>query len=290
MDTKQLTEQAKVDTIQAPQRSVTQSNFQQIKTWLTKGSTRDGFMEVLGEKHAPRFIQTILLLMRDPKASSLNKCDPRTVVRSAMVSACTGLSIDPNLSQSALIPYKDQCTFQIMNRGLQQLAFRTGTMAAFNTTRVYDGDILAHNPFTGQYLYNNDPHDKEILTGYMAYMKMLTGFEKFCYMTLDELNDWGRQYSQSFGRKNKYGDWSSMWQSNSEVMYLKTVSKRLLREGAIIDPYSTNAMNQLATAIKFDCGTPTEDEVKYETGVYYPDSQTEEDAIKSKVESMDDNT
>lgn len=144
-----MTEQAKAVTIQAPQKSVTQSNFQQIKSWLTKGSTRDQFMDVLGEKFAPRFMQTILLLMRDPAAAALNKCDPRTVVRSAMVSACTGLSIDPNLSQSALIPYGDRCTFQVMNRGLQQLAFRTGTMATFNTAKVYEGDILSHNPFTG---------------------------------------------------------------------------------------------------------------------------------------------
>ena len=277
-----MTEKAKSATIQAPQQSVTQSNFQQVKTWLTKGSTRDQFMEVLGEKFAPRFMQTILLLMRDPAAAALNKCDPRTVVRSAMVSACTGLSIDPNLSQSALIPYGDRCTFQVMNRGLQQLAFRTGTMATFNTAKVYEGDILSHNPFTGEYVYNDTPHDRTILQGYMAYIRQLTGFEKYCFMTIEELMNWGERYSKSFRSK------TGMWQTNPEVMCHKTVSKRILREGAIIDPYSTTAMNKLATAIKFDCGTPLGDEIEYETSVEYPDGQTDEEAMIARVQNAED--
>lgn len=276
-----MTEQAKAVTIQAPQKSVTQSNFQQIKSWLTKGSTRDQFMDVLGEKFAPRFMQTILLLMRDPAAAALNKCDPRTVVRSAMVSACTGLSIDPNLSQSALIPYGDRCTFQVMNRGLQQLAFRTGTMATFNTAKVYEGDILSHNPFTGEYKYNDGPHEREILQGYIAYIRQLTGFEKYCYMTIEELMAWGQRYSKSFNKP------TGMWRTNPEVMYHKTVSKRVLREGAIIDPYSTTAMNQLATAIKFDNGTPMSDNIEYETAVEYPDGQTEDEAMIARVENAE---
>lgn len=284
---KEKTEEAKQATIQTAAASVTQTNFQQVKSWLTRGSTRDGFMEVLGEKYAPRFMQTILLLMRAPAAAALNKCDPKTIVRSAMVSACTGLSIDPNLSQSALIPYNDQCTFQIMNRGLQQLTFRTGTVQAFNTTKVYQGDILAHNPFTGEYLYNDSPHERDVVDGYMAYIKHLTGFEKYCYMTIDELRAWGQRYSKSYNSKNKWGEWTGMWRTEFEIMALKTVSKRLLREGSILDPYSTNAMNQLATAIKFDCGTPRQDVVTYEAQVEYPDGQTADAAMQERVENAD---
>ena len=168
-----------------------------------------------------------------------------------------------------------------MNRGLQQLAFRTGTMATFNTAKVYEGDILSHNPFTGEYKYNDAPHEREILQGYIAYIRQLTGFEKYCYMTIEELMAWGQRYSKSFNKP------TGMWRTNPEVMYHKTVSKRVLREGAIIDPYSTTAMNQLATAIKFDNGTPMSDDVEYETAVEYPDGQTEAEAMIARVENAE---
>lgn len=283
MNNKELTANAKTATISTATASVTRSNYDTVKGWLSRGGMRDMFIEALGEQNAPRFMQTILMAMQNPLQSGLMKCDPATIVRSAMVAACTKLSIDPNLSQSALIPYKDQCTFQIMRRGLQQLGLRTGTISRLETARVYDGDILSHNPFTGEYMYNQEPHPRDILVGYMGYIKLLTGFEKYVYMTTEELQAWGQRYSKSYNAKNFRDEYTGMWRTSFDVMCDKTVAKRVIREGAIIDPFSSEPMTQLAMAMKFDGGTPQTDEITLETEIEYPDSQSEAEAVADKV-------
>lgn len=271
MSTKTITQDAKANTIQPANKSVSLTNYETVKKWLTKGSARDGFMEVLGEKYAPRFIQTVLLSMKNTAA--LQKCDPITIVRSAMVSAVTGLSIDGNFGQSALIPYKDQCTFQIMKRGLEQLALRTGTIQSFQEAIVYEGDILSHNPFTGEFVYNQEPHPREIAIGYMSYVKLLAGFEKYQYMTIEECQQWGRRYSSTFDNPR------GMWSTNFSIMAQKTVTKRLLKDGAIIDPYASEPMTQLSLGIKYDQATPTSDVIALHGEVEYPDAQTSDAVI-----------
>lgn len=283
MDNTTLTAQSKAVSIGTRTASVTRSNYDTVKSWLSKGGMRDMFIEALGEQNAPRFMQTILMAMQNPLQSGLMKCDPATIVRSAMVAACTKLSIDPNLSQSALIPYKDQCTFQIMRRGLQQLSLRTGTIHRLETAKVYEGDILSHNPFTGEYVYNQAPHERDILTGYMGYIRLLTGFEKYVYMTTEELQAWGQRYSKSYNSKNMRGDYIGMWRTSFDVMCDKTVAKRVIREGAILDPFSSEPMTQLTMAMKFDGGTPLKDEITLETPIEYPDGQSELEAMESKV-------
>lgn len=283
---KEVTAQSKAATIQSSTSSVTLSNYDTVKKWLNKGGMRDMFFAALGEQNAPRFMQTILMAMQNPAQAGLMKCDPKTIVRSAMVAACTKLSIDPNLSQSALIPYKDQCTFQIMRRGLQQLTLRTGTVSHLQTARVYEGDIASHNPFTGEFVYNQEPHDRDILVGYMAYLRLLTGFEKYVYMTVEELREWGQRYSKSYNSKDKYGNWSGMWRTSFDVMCDKTVGKRVVREGGIIDPYSSEPMTQLAMGMKFDGATPVGDDmVTIESEAVYPDGQTADEAMTARVEA-----
>lgn len=274
---KSIVSASKEASVQSPEKSMTVKNYTQVRTWLGKGSVRDQFMAVMGEEHAPRFMQALLLLMKNPNYTALNKCDPHSIVRSAMVSATIGLSIDPNLSQSALIPYKDQCTFQVMRRGLQQLTYRTGTVAALNTAKVYAGDIKSFNPFTGEYVYNEEPHERVVLEGWIGYIKQSNGFEKYLYMSIDDLKAWGRRYSKSFN----YG----MWQTNFEIMCDKTIAKRVIREGGIIDPYSTTPMNQLALAMKFDHGVPKSLDLSVDSEAEYPDAGSSYEEVEINTQT-----
>lgn len=258
--------------------AVTQSNYQKIQSWFKKGSTRDAFMQVCGETYGPRFMQSVLAVMSIGQGVSLRKCDPLSVVRSAMVSAYTGLTIDPNLGQSALVPYGDQCTFQIMRRGLQQLTLRTGTVAKLNEAKVYDGDIGSYNPFTGDIQFNFEDHPRDLLVGFVSYIKLLTGFEKFEYWTVEQCQKHGMRYSKSYHNPKGF------WRQNFDVMAQKTVTKSLLRNGSILNPYSTEAMTQLAVGLKFDQGTPQSIEITPETAADYPDGQSYEESIINREE------
>lgn len=268
-DNKTLTAASKEATIQTTTASMGVSTYQQVKQWLTKGSTFDAFMGVCGEEYGRRFMQSVLTVMKTPRYAALNKCAPDTIVQSAMVAAYTGLSIDPNLGQSALIPYGGQCTFQIMKRGLEQLALRSGVVKTFNTAKVFEGDIASFNPFTGEYVYNQEPHERNVGVGFISYIKLLSGFEKFVYMTNDECRAHGQRYSKSFR--------TGLWSTDFDVMASKTVAKRLLIDNSILDP-SAQAGNMIATALKFDMGTPKS--LDLNDGADYPDGQSYEEFVE----------
>lgn len=267
-DNKQITEVSKKTSMQTSTASMGTSSYQQVKQWLTKGATCDAFMAVCGEEYGRRFMQSVLTIMKTPRYAALNRCAPETIVQSAMVAAYTGLSIDPNLGQSALIPYGTQCTFQIMKRGLEQLALRSGLVQTFNTAKVFEGDIASFNPFTGEYVYNQEPHERTVGIGFISYIKLLSGFEKYVYMTNEECRAHGQRYSKSFA--------TGLWTSDFDIMATKTVAKRLLIDNSILDP-SVKAGSLLTTALKFDMGTPKSLDMDGEAD--YPDGQTYEEYV-----------
>lgn len=274
MDNKELTATSKVATMQNASQSMTKTNYDTIKGWLAKGSICDQFMTVCGDEYGRRFMQTILSIMKNPQYAQLNRCEPATIVQSAMVAACTGLSLDPNLSQSALIPYGDRCTFQIMKRGLQQLAMRSGMVKTFNVAKVYEGDFAVCNPLKGEYEYNAEPHAREIAIGFISYIKHVGGFEKFEYWTLEQIRAHGARYSKTF----KYSN--GLWQTSFDMMAEKTVMKKNLKESAILDP-SMTACRAMELALKFDEGTPKSLDLEE---VEYPDAQTYEEYIETKID------
>jgi len=62
--------------------------------------------------------------------------------------------------------------------------------------------------------------------GYAAYFKLLNGFEKTVYFTVEQLNKHGLKFSQTF--KKGYG----LWKEDFEGMAIKTVLKLLLSKFA----------------------------------------------------------
>lgn len=280
---KQATTEAMQASINTPVQSVSKNNYQTVKGWLDKGTMRDNFFGVLGEQYAPAFMQTILLAMKAPTATALNKCDPATILRSAMVAATCGLTIDSNFSQSALIPYGDQCTFQVMKNGLEQLSMRTGMVRTFNCAEVYEGDIAEVNPFTGEMRYNQEPHSRDILIGYVAYIELINGFKRFTYMTCEEMKAHCLRYSKAYATAEKYGRFDSWWHKNPKVMGLKTVQKKSLKSGSILDPSATTQRN-LILALKYDQSTPqTEMPTLLGTDdAIYPDALTAEESTTLK--------
>ena len=64
------------------------------------------------------------------------------------------------------------------------------------------------------------------IIGYAAYFKLLNGFEKTLYMTVEDLKKHGTKFSQTF----KKG--SGLWKDDFESMAIKTVIKLLLSKYA----------------------------------------------------------
>ena len=186
-----------------------------VKSLLATPSIKARFEEVLGKRSAA-FMSSIVSAVSSNK--QLLECEPMSVISSAMIAASMDLPINASLGFAYIVPYKGVAQFQIGYKGLIQLALRTGKYKTLNVTEILDGQIKKHNPFTGEMEFSvASTSDKKV--GYLLYFKLTNGFEKFFYMTAEEITDHGKRYSASF--KKGWG----LWVDDFDAMALKTVAK-----------------------------------------------------------------
>lgn len=189
--------------------------------------------QVLGEKKE-QFVTSCISLVR--QNATLQECDPTSVITAAMSAACLNLSTDPNLGESYVIPYGNQCTFQIGYLGFIQLALQTGQFARLNVTDVREGEIKFDRLSGDATMVDIEDRETKPIVGYAAYMRLVNGFEKTLYMTVDELKQHGQKYSKS----------GKLWQSDFDKMAQKTVLKMLLRK------FAPKSFQKINNAIAYD--------------------------------------
>lgn len=186
--------------------------------------------------------------------SLLTKAEPQTILSASLLAAAINLPITQGLGQAAIVPFYNSKTgrmeaqFQIMTRGYIQLAQRTGRIARLTVNAVKEGEIEV-NRFTDEYKFHQPTSEKVV--GYLAYLRLIDGFEKFLFMSIDELNIHAQKYSQT--AKKGFG----LWVDNFNAMAEKTVLKLLLMKWA---PLATS--DTLARAGQMD-----EAVIRTQTGV-----------------------
>jgi len=218
------------------------SNLPELKRMLSEESVMNNLKAMLGSK-AQGFATSVLSVVNNNKL--LQNASPISIYTSAMVAASLDLPVNPNLGFAALVPYAGACQFQIMTRGITQLAIRSGQYQRINNSIVYEGQLVSENPFTGDYEFDFKAKKSDTVIGYVAYFKTIGGFEKYFYMTKEEALSHGKKYSKSFGKKNSKGEWSSLWQTDEDSMALKTVLKLLLSKFGVLSI-------EMQRAIRFD--------------------------------------
>ena len=256
------------------------TKYQSLKQMLSADNTKKRFEEMLGKK-AAGFISSVLQVVGNN--SYLQNADPASVMTSAAIAASLDLPINPNLGYAAIIPYNDKgkgqvAQFQIMTKGFNQLAIRSGQYLAINNAIVYEGQLVKQDPFKGDYVFDFDSKKSDNIIGYVAYFRLINGFEKYYYMTVDEVTKHGLKYSQTF--RKGYG----MWKDNFDDMALKTVLKMLLSKYGYLSI-------ELQRAVQFDQSTvvpKTDDATDIENAdVVYVDNEpaSKADELKMIVEN-----
>lgn len=217
----------------------------QVKNFLSQDSVKQRFNEVLGSK-APQFMASITNAIQANK--QLQECVPSTIMSAAFVAASYDLPIDSNLGFSALVPYKDyknkvtNAQFQMMYKGFVQLAIRSGAYENMNVSEVYEDELETYNPITGELKLVTDfskctqrkEGKKDKVVGFYAWFKLLTGFRKELYMTVDECRNHAIQYSASYKQDLNKGWSSSKWTTDFDSMARKTVLKLLLSRWGVL--------------------------------------------------------
>jgi recombination protein RecT len=225
-------------------KSLERSPVQSLKEIMNSEYVKKRFMEVMGEKSAS-FLSSILNAAE--KNPDLAKCEPRSILSSAMVAATLDLPIDANLGFSAIIPYNTKrkgsngseywvsvAQFQIMYKGFIQLALRSGQYKTINVSPVYEDEFESYDIITGDIrLHPVDngfraQENEEKIVGYAAFFRLLNGYERIEYWSLKKLQVHGKMYSKSYDKPN------SLWQKNPHAMYAKTVLKNTLAKWGIL--------------------------------------------------------
>jgi recombination protein RecT len=202
-----------------------------IKDYFGSELVRKKFAEVLGA-NTPSFCTTVVQIASQNE--QLSKCDPASIMQSAMVAATLNLAVNPNLGFAYILPYGSKAQFQLGYKGLIQLAQRSGQFVNISSTPIYDGQIASENPLTG-YVFDFTKKSNKVI-GYAAYFKLLNGFEKTLYMSVEQLQAHGKKYSQTY--KKGFG----LWADDFDAMAQKTVVKQLLSKYAPLSVEMTKAM------------------------------------------------
>ena len=272
-----------------------------IRDLLKTERVKQAFGDVLQAK-APQFIASLANMVYASK--NLRECDPYTVISAALKAAVLDLPIEPSLGFAAIIPYKGQAQFQMQWKGYVQLAHRSSQYANIHVTEVYEGMVKGRDPFTGTIKKGEKTGD--LLIGFYAYFKMVNGFEKEEFMTIEEVRAHGKRYSKTFDNKN------SAWQTDLNAMGRKTVLKRLLTRWGVLsvdmsravqaevppdeeaatvhaENENSNGDGQVAAeaVVEQESPAPVADDGEHpagETGDYAPDPDAIDTALKAKRE------
>jgi recombination protein RecT len=218
----------------ANQITTQQNKVKSVESLMATNEIKSKFNDVLGKK-AAGFMASIITASKN----NLKGVEPNSILKGAMTAATLDLPIEPNLGFAYLVPYNNkvngqwvkQAQFQIGYKGCIQLAIRSGQYKTINAIEVYEGEIKKINRLTGEIELNEDENEinRKKVVGYMAYFRLINGFEKSLYMSKEEVEAHAKKYSKVYASGK-----SCLWKTDFDAMAIKTVLKRLISKYGIM--------------------------------------------------------
>lgn len=246
--------------------------------FITNPRTQDYLQSILADKKGS-FVNNITALVANN--DMLQPCKPETLMFACLKATSLGLPLDQSLGFAYVLPYKDNkkgitvAQFQMGYKGFIQLAFRSGQFKNLNVTDIRKGEILERNFITGEIKFAPIINREELpVIGYCAYMKLINGFEKYFYMTVDEIKAHAHRYSQTY--RKGYGLWTD--EEMFGKMAEKTAMKLMLSKYA---PLSVEMQEALAADQAILLG---KDEYEYIDNV--PEEELVLEAVNKKKAGM----
>lgn len=180
-----------------------------LKAMLEDVDVKKRFEEMLGGRDARSFQSNILTVYNG--APSLQKCEPGSIIAAAAISASVNLSILPSLGQSCIVPYEDKergavAQWQIMWKGVVQLAHRTGQYKRINLAHVYEGQLIEYDEFKGIVKLDASKKKSGKVEGYFFYFELTNGYAHEAYWSARKCIEHGLRFSKSFQRGG--GKWA----------------------------------------------------------------------------------
>lgn len=186
-------------------------------------------------KRANRFIASVVsAVSANP---TLQKCEPASVLSSALQGEALELSPSPALGEYAMVPYGSKwnsqigdyetykAQFQIMTNGRVQLAMRTGQYEELDTIEIREGEYKGKDKRTGkpiiEFIEDDEIRESRAIIGYYAYFKLLNGFFKCVYVPKAKAIAHAARFSKAFDialyEKIQRGEQLSGWKEEKKA-------------------------------------------------------------------------
>jgi recombination protein RecT len=237
------------------QVTTTTTTTASLKALFSSEDVSKRLKEILGKK-ASTFTTSVLQIVQS--SDLLKNADASSVLNAAMMAATLDLPLNNSLGFAYIIPFNNKqkdgtwktvAQFQLGYKGFIQLAQRSGQFKTIDAKPVYNGQLIVDSSFSG-ISFNWSAKKTDYIIGYAAYFQLLNGFEKVLYMTVEELQQHGNKYSQTF--RKGFG----LWKDEFDTMAKKTVIKLLLSK---YGPLSVD----MQKAVVSDQALITEEGVEY---------------------------
>lgn len=211
-----------------------------IANFLNFPATKE-FLENILKDQSKEFTANLIAMCDNDE--NLAACDPKDLMMCALNATSLNLPLQKNLGYAYIIPYKGVPSFQIGYKGLIQLAIKTGAYEFLKPCVIRQGEI-SRNKITGEITFYGEKPDNKIV-GFLAYMKLKSGFQASVYMSVDDIEAHAKKYSSMYKADLKYNNRRSKWSDPDErpKMAQKTVLKKLLGTYGVMTTELANAMN-----------------------------------------------
>lgn len=262
---------------------VKQPTKKSFSSFLTQDDIKKRIFEIVG-RDSQKFMTSILSAVTNN--STLQECEPMSILNCAFLGEGLKLSPSPQLGQYYMVPFNDSkrnikvAQFQLGYRGYIQLAERSGYYRKINVLAIKEGELIKYDPLTEE-LEVNLIEDEELreetkTIGYYAMFEYMNGFRKTLYWSKKKMLLHADKYSQSFslnakkGKEPKYDKvsyedymagkvpesemwkYSSFWYKDFDGMAFKTMLRQLISKWGIMSIDMQEAYTKDMAEIKED--------------------------------------
>jgi recombination protein RecT len=237
------------------QVTTTQNKPATIKSFFDNPQVAKRFEDIIGDKtRSIQFVSSVLQIANGN--NYLKNADPLTIYNAALMAATLNLPINQNLGFAYIVPYnnkkenRQEAQFQIGYKGVIQLAQRSGQYKSINVTEIYENQFKSFNYLTEELDADFSIVGQGKVVGFAAYFKLLNGFEKTSYWSIEKVEAHAKKYSKSYS----FGPWKTDFNS----MAKKTVLKLMLSTYGPLSVEVQKAIEVDQAVIKNEDGTELE--------------------------------
>lgn len=255
-----------------------------VSKFFALPATDKFLVQQLGKRKS-EFVSNVIAISEAD--ASLQQCEPSDLMKCAMNATALNLPLNKNLGYAYVLAYNQKQKdgsfkmtpqFQMGYKGFIQLAIRSGQYKTINTCEVREGEIK-RNKFTGHIEFLGENPSGEVI-GYLAFIELNNGFQQSLYMSVSELENHAKKYSQTY---KKYG--TGLWKEEFDLMAKKTVLKLLLNRFGILSVEMQNAiLNDQADANNEYIDNPKSDTREVVDVEIIPQEEPTEEATQEQGE------